>query len=309
MSLVQTIGVTPWRSYGDSSAWPSGTQPGDLAIYSLLSTGSVSTHSLQSILGSWSFLGRFTSRVSLYMRADTRVYSKVLTAADIADGVPSFGRSLTSSTRTWQVFVTRGGEGVGTVRTGSRAVAVEPNGLGVIVAASSSPSGDDLPSGTGIDWILPPGSVSQWTIINRTYSVYSAMGTVEAASDGSTVGSPDNARNALAIEILPPRGPREPSLLYPAEGNEIAYSDDITFEWRHRPTVSGGAQRAYRLRFETGEEFLYWNASTGQLVSSQVTNVSGEERVTLPAGLFPAHVEQTWEVQTQEDADGQWSPW
>ena len=305
MSLIQTIGVTPWRSYGDSSAWPSGTQPGDLAIYSLLSAGSVSLNALRS----WSYLGRFNSRSSLLLTGTTRVYSKVLTAADIADGVPSIGGSYNSHTRQWQVLVTRSGEGIGTVRTGSRAVAVEPNGLGVIVAASSSSSGGDLPSGTGIDWILPPGVVWQWALLGPAYYAYSAMGTVEAASDGSTVGSPDNDRNALAIEILPPRGPREPSLLYPAEGNEIAYNDDITFEWRHRPTVSGGAQRAYRLRFEAGEDYLYWNASTGQLVSSQVTNVSGEERVTLPAGLFPVDAEQTWEVQTQEDADGQWSPW
>lgn len=289
-------GFTPWQGAGKS--WPSGSSPGDVAVFVQFVEGAWSRP--PSDLASWSPAGSVawwtpTGATGYYHTWHVNVWSRTLTSSLLSSPPPSSYGQLTVISDT---------AGVGTVRTGVGAVPARPGGGVVSVSRTDSSSASDLPPGPS--WQTPPGSLTQWSAQGQ--STGRAVVGFTASSSGGLAGGGLQGRS-VALEMLPPVGPSSPLVLAPDSGSEVPSSGTVGFEWQHRPAVSGGYQDAYRWRVDAGAGWRYWSASTSSFVTSEATNVSGVQALDLSASLFTAQARHTWQVQTREGVDGKWSPW
>src|SRR5690625_939415 len=112
--MATLIGVGEW----DGTSWPSGAQPGDLGLVVVVGAGRTDSPG-----PGWALKGSFSQRdtqTSLFgVRVSLQVFERSLTAADLSGPAPApgaFGQSV------GQVWVVRGSQGVGSVRTGVRSV-------------------------------------------------------------------------------------------------------------------------------------------------------------------------------------------
>lgn len=290
--MATVVGYTPWIGHGKE--WPVGTKEGDLAILCVWS----GRYRFRRMDAGWSSAGRFT----YYAGGDARwavwvghAYYTTVTAAMLAKDPPSeYG----------QLVVLAGAPGIGTVRTNTRGAPALANGGVLSFSWTTDQSLSDRdPS---VTWFTPPGSETQPSIWG-TMRAYAVVGWETATSDG--VYGDGSRRGSLSIEVLPPVAPSMPVLLSPTAGAEASTTEDIIFEWQHRPSISGGYQDAYRLRADGGAGWQWWNASTDGFVASEFTNVSSVSREVIDPSKFVANVPYSWQVSTREGLDGQWSPY
>lgn len=292
--MADIVGATPWMGSGKS--WPVGSAPGQTALF-LWSGGGPLAHAPR--LREWSSVGyfrHFSGGDARWASWDVRVWSVTLTEKMLAEPPPSqYG----------QVIVVKDTSGIGIVRRGTGELRGKP--FGGVLSVSYTGSNDASDRDPSVEWFTPAGVASQMSIYGTIQSRVVAGWTPTTAED-ELAG--DGRRGAsMAIELLPPRSPAAPIIIAPSDGGEISVNGIIDYEWQHQPVVSGGFQDAYRLRFDGGDGWMYWSASTNSLTPYETVNPSSVQGSSVDASLFTAMVEHDWQVSTREGIDGRWSDW
>lgn len=290
--MVQLIGVSDWVTQG-SVPVPSGAAPGDLLV--LFVAGVPTTGRTPA---GFTLAGSNTSRFMylFFPRFRMSIYTS-MSKSSVPDEVPVVRRDFAH-----QLAVFRGTVGVGRVRTAADGIPMEANGGAVFFGGISGQSLDL--SGGGFSW-RPEHTVQM--------SMYPAAqvrwGYRDAPAGGGTASVTVNpGAGRVAIELLPPAAPLPPTLLEPETGSQVSVSEPLPMRWLYRPSREGGFQDAYRIRFDIpGVGERWWSASTQSLVTSQETNQGSATQVELPGGLFATGVPVTWQVDTREGLDGEWS--
>ena len=278
--VIALVGATVW---GTTKTWPAGTQAGHLAVFQSQPLLAAWSYPSSDVPG-WVSHGYSGDRWAFLWATPTgcRVWSKVLTAADVAAPPPAFSG---------QVTVYSGTSGVLNVST-SRYAAI-PAGGGIVVTAL-----DRAPiSGGGVTWNSPQGSYSG-------YSVRSGWWTTPTDAWANLDATPGTL---LTLILDTPKAPLKPVWVAPNTGSEVASGSPIAFTWQHRPTVAGGTQGAYKLEVRTAADGTrFWTGSAWS--TSEVWVTSGSESVTIPAPALTADQTMTVRVWTRELADGLDSP-
>lgn len=289
-----------WRStawYQNMSSWPAGVQVGDFAV-NFTTRRRLRTSNWNAIgtvyrwtpdnQGPWSISASYTQ----------------VTAAMLSQPPPNFIGFL---------VVLRDTLGIGQVRLGTDNAPARVGGG--VLTVSSSPSSGASPALPGTTWYPPtypehifvrpyPGATFTTSVTTNWL-----VGWSPAGSNGNYGSKAMAGATVMHIEVLPGAGPSAPAILSPGRGDEIASTEDIDFQWQHAPSIPGGFQNAYRLRFDASGSWVYWNASTSSLVSAETINSSSVQGVTIHASKFAAMVPWGWEVSTREGIDGKWSPY
>ena len=223
----------------------------------------------------------------------TGVFSRVLTAADVAPGagpVTQLGAGFEGL-----VLVFDPGSSVGMVRQGLGMVRVGQGSHAVVAVPGTT-------SGAGLSWAGP---------LERTGFVWAPATSIETGVGYLAAPAPAAATVGVmspwgvAVEVRAPVAPPAPVLSLPVNGAEVAADEPLDLAW-----VTPSAASGYQARIETPEGPRWWNAATQSLSETEVSNTSGVTGAVLPpAVLSPVNASRGWQVAWQRASDGKWSPY
>lgn len=228
---VALVGQTAWAT---TKTWPTGSAAGHVGVL----VGAPALGWAPPTVPGWSFQGwAWTEYGFLFLVVGVPVYSRTLTAADVAVAPPSL---------MGQVVVFSGSPRV-SAATGGGQVTAPANGGAVAVAASFSPI-----SGGSVTWlteVVTPDTV-------RARVGWKAAGSSPEVVTGSSVGRP------LMLALSAPDAPLAPVIVSPVSG-EVSSAVPADFVWVHRPTIQGGSQSHYALAVTTATYGTRWWTGSG----------------------------------------------
>lgn len=267
---------TPSGSYAHwataTAAWPVGSAVGDLAVVYLSENKSGNPSSKLGVSG-WKLVA------SGY--AET-VWQKVLTASDIAAGLPIIGYL-------YELCVFSGASKVGRVASSS----------GVSCVAGGAALFFGWENNERVGQMTPlTEKLFASDIINDSYNYRPNNAWFRVSPTAGYVSWVSSADHEITVELLPLAAPPAPVLVSPTTGTQVNPGVVNTFTWTNQSTR---AQAEYRFRLrEVGTTPWYWVTAAGELTLTDTGVASQSPSASLAAGALTTAKTYEWQVATSD---------
>ena len=262
-------------------AWPTGAAAGHLAVL-CMATGPKGTPEPKPLTDGWRLR---------QPGATTAVYSKRLTAADLASALPVQG-----TVEMLQTFV--GAGDIGNITTTS-GVKLTVAGAGLLMFCRGEDSGTNLTPTSGK---LHSPDVVNASNKNRRHNVwfvpYSTTGYKSLSSNGDFLS---------CFEILPLAPPNAPTLSTPAVDQQVDPADPVAFAWLHNSS-QGVPQDEFKLRVrEVSTATWYYVTSSGALTTIETSVATSATAFSVAAAALAVSKTYEWTVATKDS--NAWGPY
>ena len=252
--------------------WPAGSAVGDLAVLYLSENKSGNPSSKPDASG-WKLVA------SGY--AET-VWQKVLTAPDIAAGLPIIGYL-------YELCVFSGASKVGRITSSA--------GVSCVAGAAALFFGWETNERVGQMTPLTEKLFAS-DIINDSYNYRPNNAWFRLSPTASYVSWVSSADHEISVEILPLAAPPAPVPVSPSTGTQVNPGVVNVFEWEHQSTR---AQAEYRLRLrEVATTPWYWVTAAGALTLTDTGVASQSPSASLAAGALTTAKTYEWQVATSD---------